>query len=757
MLSGSCLVFVASTCAADEIVDGGSTRTVTSSDPVNNYTVLNGSTLTGTPGARVAAINATSSTVNLTGTVGERMTSRDSTVNLDGVQFSTAGFNAAVSFEQGTGTIGNNSRLINTAGTGLLVTRNGSATTNGANVAVNDSVISGTTTGATVTAFSTLSLTNTQVTGTTGQGVLMRGATLDATGSGITGAQNGIQFLREGTQNAAGSITLSGGQVTGLGGAAIQVARNGEAVINLGNQVQLVGGNGNAIEVIGASSAEINAQNVELAGNVAVSGASTANLSLAAGSLEGNLVNESGSTLTVTLGEGAQLTGQMDNVTAANLQGNSQWLLTADSQVQAMSLAGGTVTMSQGTDFHRLTLGSLSGNGTFVMGTDFAPGLGDFLDVTGAATGTYELLLRSTGTDPVTNSDLQVVHTGAGDATFSLTNRAVDLGAWTYELEQRQEGEGSDWYLNASTRTISPGAQSVMALFNTAPTVWYGELTTLRSRMGELRLDDGQAGGWMRSYGNKYNVAESSGVGYQQVQHGVSLGADASLPYGDGQWLIGLLGGYSHSDLDVARGTSGSVDSFYVGPYVTWLDKQSGYYFDGVVKLNRFRNSANVSLSDGTRAKGDYDNTGLGVSAEFGRHIGLRDGYFVEPFVQMSAVQIQGRRFGLDNGMQADGDSSRSLLGKAGSALGRTIDLGQGRVLQPYLSAALVHEFARNNQVQVNDNTFNNDLSGSRGELGAGVAVNLGQRLQVHADLQYSNGEHIEQPFGATLGLHYSW
>lgn len=88
--------------------------------------------------------------------------------------------------------------------------------------------------------------------------------------------------------------------------------------------------------------------------------------------------------------------------------------------------------------------------------------------------------------------------------------------------------------------------------------------------MGELRFNGGQSGAWIRTYGNKYNVADGSGVGYQQTQQGFSLGVDT--PLGDGGWLIGVLAGHSKSDLDLNRGTSGTVKSYYVGPYVTWLD-----------------------------------------------------------------------------------------------------------------------------------------------------------------------------------------
>ena len=94
---------------------------------------------------------------------------------------------------------------------------------------------------------------------------------------------------------------------------------------------------------------------------------------------------------------------------------------------------------------------------------------------------------------------------------------------------------------------------------------------------------------------------------------------------------------------------------------------------------------------------------------------------------------------------------------KAGATVGRNFELGDGQVAQPYVRLAYAHEFATNNEAKVNGHQFDSDLSGSRGELGVGVAVSLAERWQVHADFDYSNGERIEQPWGANLGLHYSW
>ena len=74
-------------------------------------------------------------------------------------------------------------------------------------------------------------------------------------------------------------------------------------------------------------------------------------------------------------------------------------------------------------------------------------------------------------------------------------------------------------------------------------------------------------------------------------------------------------------------------------------------------------------------------------------------------------------------------------------------------MIQPYVRAAWAHEFASNNSFSVNDNSFNNDLSGSRAEFGAGVAMSVTETMQVHADFDYMKGEHVEQPWGANVGV----
>ncbi|PHN57892.1 hypothetical protein AO268_01895 [Pseudomonas sp. ICMP 8385] len=571
-------------------------------------------------------------------------------------------------------------------------------------------------------------------TGTDSYGVWLDGATATASQSSIIGAKSGVLFTNDVGNSSAGKLVLNNSSVEGRSGSAIVVegypGEEMEVEIDVRNGSTLTGGNGVLLEVNGGAQANMNVDNSRLKGDVIVEDGSTARL---------NLENSSG------------LKGQLQNVTSLNVGNGSYWELTADSQVGALNLVDGTVIFGHTDAFYQLDLDSLDGNGTFVMGTDFANGMTDFLNISGEANGNHSLLLEASGVEPVSPEEIRIVHTGGGDAQFSLVGDVVDVGAYSYGLKK----EGTDWFLDPNNRVISPATRSVMALFNTAPTVWYGEATSLRTRMGELRFEPGQAGVWMRGYGNKYKVAESTGVGYNQSQQGFTLGADT--PLADSQWLVGVMAGHSTSDLNLKRGTSGTVKSYYVGAYATWLDEESGLYFDAVAKLNRFHNESKVGLSDGTKSKGKYANTGGGLSAEFGRNIKLDDGFFVEPYAQLSTVVIQGANYNLDNGLHADGERTRSIMAKAGATVGRDIQLDSGSVVQPYLRAAMVHEFANNNKVKVNNNVFNNDLSGSRAEFGAGVAVKLSQNLQLHADLEHSSGGKVEQPWGANVGVRYSW
>lgn len=592
-------------------------------------------------------------------------------------------------------------------------------------------------------ALSTINISNSSVTALEsdasgyGWGVGVFGGTLNiGEGSNVVGLQNGA-YLSSGRvagQTATfntGRLVIDHTALRSIEGAAIKVenvsGNDAFTDIHVKNGASIIAGNGSILEVVKGGHVSFTVDESELLGD---------------------LHSDPGSVLDVGLTNGAILTGNVFGINSMTIGSDSKWFMSSPTEIDSMSLDGGSVGFT-GDGFHSLSLGKLSGSGLFDMRINLDDGTGDLLSVNGEASGRHRLRIQNTGTEavPAEFDPLRVVHTEGGDAEFGLVGGRADLGVYSYELER----QGTDWFIVGSGKEISPSTKSALALFNTAPTVWNSELTTLRSRMGEVRGQE-QGGGWMRTYGSRFNAALDSGVDYSQKQQGLSFGADAPVPVGNGQLLLGLMGGYSKSDLDIGRGTSGQVDSYYVGAYGTWLS-EGGYYLDGVVKLNQFHNESKVAMSDGTKAKGDYSSKALGGSLEVGKHIKLGDEYFVEPFAQVSSVWIDGSSYTLDNGMQARTNQTQSVLGKVGSTLGRSFAMKDGGVVKPYARVALAHEFSRSNDVSVNGQRFDNDLFGSRAELGAGVSVSLSERLQVHADFDYMKGEHVEQPWGANVGV----
>lgn len=120
-------------------------------------------------------------------------------------------------------------------------------------------------------------------------------------------------------------------------------------------------------------------------------------LTLNASHAAGDIRAEDSAVVDVVLANGSQLSGGMTNVNSLSLDGTSRYEMTANSDINALSLAGGTVKFAAGEEYGTLTLGTLSGNGHFMMNVDTASWQGDLLDITGNASGKYILHWRQRG------------------------------------------------------------------------------------------------------------------------------------------------------------------------------------------------------------------------------------------------------------------------------------------------------------------------------------------------------------------------
>lgn len=567
-------------------------------------------------------------------------------------------------------------------------------------------------------------------------------STLSASGTSAGG------LFASGNTGVGNQVTLDNVALTATQGSAIMT--NGTSLdLTLRNGTSLTGGNGILLEDSAvAPDSQVNHGEVNITAENNVS-------------LAGDIRAATENRVTADLRQNSSLTGAVSQLDTLALDNSSRWELTGNSDIGSFSNNGAVNFRHADASFHTLTLESLSGSGSFAMNTDLASLSGDLLVVNGdgTATGNHSLSIKNSGREPgKTDEALTVVDTHGGNAAFTLKGGVVDAGTYQYELQQR----GDDWVLAQKHADPNPDpiptptTVTALGLFNATPTVWYGELTTLRTRMGEMRDGHKQGGTWVRLIGNRYDVDNRAGVGYQQNQSGISVGLDSTKDIENGVQIGGIFSGYSHSDLDFASDSTGSINSFFIGGYSTWL-LNSGWFIDAVAKANNFTSTADVRMSDGSKADGGYSVPGFGASLEVGRQINFENGWFLEPSAQLSALWVKGDSYRFSNDLKADSRQATSKQAALNAVAGHNLTLSNGMTLQPWLRAAVIQEFSDNNAVSINGNNFTNDMSGLRSEYGAGMSSQLSKDVEVYLDARYSKGDKIESPWGGNIGIRWNW
>jgi len=562
-----------------------------------------------------------------------------------------------------------------------------------------------------------------------------------------TGENSPAAWVSEGTL----SLKHSALSATGQGGAGLLVSTSSPTSTKISqitlDNTQLTAANGSALQINSHAHADIQANN----GTV----------------LQGDVRALTGSRAILAFNNGSSLIGAVNGLQQLSLDSSSGWLLTGNSKLNNLGNNGDIRFQTGG--FKTLTAENLSGNGSFAMNGDLAALQSDHITVNGQASGNHMLRYSNSGQNPTDpNGVLPLVSTGSGSgAQFQLAGGKVDAGAFSYQLEQR----GDEWVLAAQRSgggqgpgpgdgggdfLPSPGAASALGIANALPTAWYAELSTLRSRMGELRNGKREGGVWAQTLGGETRVDNAAGVAYRQQQQGINLGLDSTHQLENGRVVTGVFSGVSNNQLRFSNGSNGRVNSYFIGSYASWL-ADNGWFSDAVLKFNNYNSHADAQMSDGSRTRGGFSLPGMGFSLEGGKHIALQDGWFIEPSVQLAIMWTKGDRYRFDNGLQAESGTGRSQQAALHAALGKALTLENGMILQPWLRVSAIQELENRNNTQINGYRFNNDLSGARAQLTAGLAAQLRQDTQVYAEASTAKGRHIEQPWHTAVGVRWSW
>lgn len=575
---------------------------------------------------------------------------------------------------------------------------------------------------------------------------------------------------------ASGSVQLENVFVTTAGDGAHGLAANyGGTVSFNGNTKITVAKTDNAYALHATlDNSRIEGQGViDINGSVyAANGGKIDVTAAAASQLTGDIVVESSGVSDITFSSDALFTG-LTSVSGTNsennltLGSNSLWNMTGTSSLSSFTNNAVVDMTKDGNTFSTLTVDNLNGNGTFLMDIDgTAVDQSDKIVVNDTFTGSQVLSLQETGGR---DSDIEIGQAAVGtvlasvnngDGVFTADDHEGSLYWERYELgSQANDNTGyTDWYLKA-VDVLNPGnnptttVKTAMSAGALAYHTWRAD-DKLMERMGDLRQrGEEEQGAWVRVKGsklshdgkfgfeNKYTMYE---IGYDQVMKKT----DAYTRYG------GVSMSYSDGSSSYDSG-SGDNKNKAISFYMTQVGEK-GHYVDVVAKFNHMDTDFTVYDSNSKKITGDFDNTGVSLSAEYGRKNSLsQNGWYVEPQAQMTVGYLGSSSY-MSNKMQVDQSGISSVVGRLGFNLGRDID----KKTNFYVKANLLHEFSGSYDVAFTDKFGNrakldDDFNDTWFEYGAGVAFQGSKNNYFYLDVERSAGSDYKKDWQWNVGA--SW
>ncbi|CQH31693.1 putative pertactin family virulence factor/autotransporter [Yersinia enterocolitica] len=411
-----------------------------------------------------------------------------------------------------------------------------------------------------------------------------------------------------------------------------------------------------------------------------------------------------------------------------------------------VTLASGSIDMSQTNA--QLTMNSLAGKGSFNLGSALYNHATAPLNVTGDANGDFDVQINDSGVAP---ANLNIVDVkGVNTARFALSNGPVNLGNYKHNLVS--DGKGG-FKLVADKTALTPGAAGILAVANTTPTIFNAELSSIQNRLDKQSASANESGVWLTYLNDNYDV-KGTATNFKQKLNGMTLGGDKAMELGEAVFSIGAFASHSSSNIKSDYQSSGSVESNSLGAYAQYL-ANSGYYLNGVMKTNQFKQNLNVTAK-GSNASGNANFSGLGLAVKAGKHITI-DELYVSPFVAMSSFTSGKSQYQLSNGMEAQSQGARTTTGTIGMNTGYRFVLNSGAEIKPYAIFSVDHDLMAKNDVVINNEMFDNSLKGTRANAGVGVNVNLTSNLSVGSEVKVSKGKNIATPMTINMGVAYTF
>ena len=216
---------------------------------------------------------------------------------------------------------------------------------------------------------------------------------------------------------------------------------------------------------------------------------------------------------------------------------------------------------------------------------------------------------------------------------------------------------------------------------------WRTENDKLLQRMGELRHNGEESkGAWFRVKGSK--IGRGGKFGFDNKYTAYELGYDeVAKRTVDKTRYQGAAISYTDGSSSYSRG-SGDNSSKAISFYNTEIGSK-GHYLDLVLKISNMDNDFTVYDTNSNKITGDFNNTGVALSAEYGRKNALKNGWYIEPQAQFTLGYLGGDSYTASNGIEVNQSGIKSTVGRVGFNIGK--EIGSKGIF--YAKANLLHEF----------------------------------------------------------------
>nr|WP_304259368.1 autotransporter outer membrane beta-barrel domain-containing protein [Phascolarctobacterium succinatutens] len=432
-----------------------------------------------------------------------------------------------------------------------------------------------------------------------------------------------------------------------------------------------------------------------------------------------------------------------------------------DSTIQVLDTSKAKVDM-QDDKFKGLFIGTLKGDkSTFNMDIDAGTNTNnsDRLYIAGTHTGNHYITLNNVNADGNTDGaeGTVLVSVNKEQGNFFANDKEGSLYWNKYTLDKQDsttDGYNTDWYLKKVEFIPDKPTTSVDAVDATQRLAFanWVEDDKLMQRMGDLRHEtNNEEGVWVRVKGGKY-----SGDGFSNRHTMYQLGYDDVVKNTDKlKRYQGVAFSYDDGKNSFNRG-SGKLKAKSIGFYNTDL-RNKGHYLDLAFKIYDADSDFTVFDTEGKKITGAFDNTGISLSAEYGRKKYLDEHWSIEPQAQLTLGYLGGARYTTSNGIHVSQSDPNSVLGRIGCNF--MYDMDEKNTV--YLKANWLHQFAGNYGVTLtngNDSLrIDNHDHDTWFEYGLGFACMTGKNNHLYADVERSTGGSLRKNWQWNAGVRWSF